>query len=146
MSDSFVTPWTVICQASSVHVISQEKILECVAVAISFSRGFFWPRDWTQVSDIGRQILYHWATWEAKVENCNQQLSSESTAAAQAWSPFLSELTLSWHLLEDHWPWPLIQLAHLYLFHHTQRVFFFWKSLVKLFCLAWALRDLLFSC
>ena len=26
------------------------------------------------------------------------------------------------------------------------RVLFFWKSLVKLFCLAWALRDLLLSC
>ena len=107
---------------------------------------FFWPRDWTQICYIGRQNPYHWATWEAEVENCNQQLSSETASAAQAWSPFLSELTLSWHLLENHWLWPLIRLAHLYLFHHTQRVLFFWKSLVKLFCLAWALRDLLFSC
>ena len=24
-----------------------------------------WPRDWTRVSFIGKQILYHWATWEA---------------------------------------------------------------------------------
>ena len=37
-------------------------------VAMSFSRGFSQPRDQTQVSCgsyIGRQILYHWATWEA---------------------------------------------------------------------------------
>ena len=45
---------------SSVHGISQARILEWVA--ISSSRGSSWPRDWTQVSGIGRQILYHWAT------------------------------------------------------------------------------------
>ena len=36
--------------------------------AISFSRGSSRLRDWTRVSCIcciGRQILYHWATWEA---------------------------------------------------------------------------------
>ena len=32
--------------------------------AISFSRGSSWPRDWTHISCIGRQILYHWATWK----------------------------------------------------------------------------------
>ena len=51
---------------SSVHGSSQARILEWVT--ISFSRGFFWPRDQTWVSCIsciGRQILYHWATWEA---------------------------------------------------------------------------------
>ena len=47
---------------SSVHVISQARILEWVA--ISFSRRSFCPRDWICVSCIGRQILYHWATWE----------------------------------------------------------------------------------
>ena len=42
------------------------RILE--SVAISFSRGSSRPRDWTCifcVSCIGRQILYHCATWEA---------------------------------------------------------------------------------
>ena len=51
---------------SSVHGIFQARILEWVA--ISFSRGCSQPRDWTcvsKVSCIGRQILYHWATWEA---------------------------------------------------------------------------------
>ena len=42
---------------SSVHGISQARILEWVA--ISFSRESSWPRNWTQVSCIGRQILYH---------------------------------------------------------------------------------------
>ena len=27
-------------------------------------QGSFWPRDQTPVSCIGRQLLYHWATWE----------------------------------------------------------------------------------
>ena len=47
---------------SSVHGIFQARILEWVA--ISFSRGFSQPRDWTRISWVGRWILYHWATWE----------------------------------------------------------------------------------
>ena len=50
---------------SSVHGIFQARILEWVA--ISSSRRSSWPRDWTSVSSasrIGRQILYHWSTWE----------------------------------------------------------------------------------
>ena len=49
---------------SSVHGILQARILEWVA--ISFSRGSFWPRDWTHISYIsciGKRILYHCATW-----------------------------------------------------------------------------------
>ena len=42
-----------------VHGISQARILEWVA--ISFSRGSSWPRGWTWVSCIGRQILYPWS-------------------------------------------------------------------------------------
>ena len=34
-------------------------------VAVSFSRGSSRNRGWTYVSCIGRQILCHWATWEA---------------------------------------------------------------------------------
>ena len=48
---------------SSVHGILQARTLEWVA--ISFSRGSSQPKDWTLISYIGRQILYHWATWEA---------------------------------------------------------------------------------
>ena len=47
----------------TVHGILQARIPEWVA--FTFSRAFSQPRDWTQVSCIGRQILYHWATWEA---------------------------------------------------------------------------------
>ena len=48
---------------SSLHGILQARILEWVA--IPFSRGPSPPRDWTRISCIGRQILYHWATSEA---------------------------------------------------------------------------------
>ena len=56
----FVSP------GSSVHGISQATISEWVA--ISFSRGFSQPSNWTHISCIGRQILYHWATSEAPVK------------------------------------------------------------------------------
>ena len=52
---------------SSVHGVSQERILEWVA--ISYSRECSWSRDWTHdssISCIGMQTLYHWATWEAQ--------------------------------------------------------------------------------
>ena len=48
---------------SSVHGISQARILEWVA--ISFSKASSQPRDQTRVSSIGRHVLYHWATREA---------------------------------------------------------------------------------
>ena len=51
-------------QGCTVHGISQARILEWVA--ISSSRASSRPRDHTHVSCIGRQVLYHWATREAK--------------------------------------------------------------------------------
>ena len=48
---------------SSVHEISQARILEWVA--ISFSSGSSAPRDQTCISCIGRQTLYHWDPWKA---------------------------------------------------------------------------------
>ena len=48
---------------SSVHGISQAKVLEWIA--IFFSRGSSQPMDRTHVSCIHRWILYHWATREA---------------------------------------------------------------------------------
>ena len=52
---------------SSVHRISQARILEWVA--ISSSRVYSWARDQTCISCVsclGRQILYHCTPWEAK--------------------------------------------------------------------------------
>ena len=47
---------------SSVHGISQARILEWVAISIS--RGSSQPRDQTHDSCIGRRVLYHWAIRE----------------------------------------------------------------------------------
>ena len=47
---------------SFVHGILQMRILECVA--ISFSRGSSWPRDWTWVSHIAGRLFNLWATRE----------------------------------------------------------------------------------
>ena len=60
-----VTPWDCSLSGSFVHGISSAGILEWVA--ISFSRGSSWPRDWTHISCVfcfGRQILYPWAIGE----------------------------------------------------------------------------------
>jgi len=64
----FVTPWSPL--GSSVHGIFQASILE--QVAISSSSGSSWPQAWTHVSCPGRQIFYHYATWEAQppAEEC----------------------------------------------------------------------------
>ena len=47
---------------SSVHGISQAKILEWIA--IPFSRGSSWSMDWTQVSPIAGRFFTIWATRE----------------------------------------------------------------------------------
>ena len=62
----FASPWTVCSPTgSSVHGISQARILEWVL--ISFSRGSFRPRDWTHVPCIGKWVLYHWRTREDRI-------------------------------------------------------------------------------
>ena len=60
---------------SSVHGMLQPRILEWVAT--SFSRGSSQPRDWTCISCIGRQILYHsspgkpsrWVCWATETSS-----------------------------------------------------------------------------
>ena len=54
--------WTTLCLTlcDPMDCSPPGKILEWVA--ISSSRGSPWPRDQTQISCIGRWILYHWDT------------------------------------------------------------------------------------
>ena len=65
--------WPMDCSrpGSSILGILQARILEWVA--ISFSRGSSWPRDWTHIFCIDRSILYHWAPrkvhWEGMLAN-----------------------------------------------------------------------------
>ena len=56
---------------SSIHGILQPRILEWVA--ISFSRGSSWPRDWTQVSRIAGRRFNLWATREAQKQHKKQK-------------------------------------------------------------------------
>ena len=63
LCQTLCTPMDCSRTRSSVHGISQARILEWVA--ISFSMGSSPPSDGTCVSWIGRRILYHWATREA---------------------------------------------------------------------------------
>ena len=49
---------------SFIHGILQARILEWVA--ISFSRGSSWPRDWTQVSCISGRRFNLWATRQGR--------------------------------------------------------------------------------
>ena len=57
------TPWTGVHRALLSMEFSRQEILEWVAV--SYSRESSRPRGWTHISCISRQILYHWAAWEA---------------------------------------------------------------------------------
>ena len=106
MSDSFVTPMVYSPPGSSVHGISQAKILEWVA--ISFSRGSSWPRDWTCTSCIGRKIIYHWVTQEARIwvgafpdlfKWCYSVVNLWFRGLAKAWAPGLNNLDVTSHTL-----------------------------------------------
>ena len=50
---------------SSVYGILQARILEWIAIL--FSRGSSWPRDWTQVSCIASRFFTIWVTREAPI-------------------------------------------------------------------------------
>ena len=62
-SDTLCDPMDCVLPGSSIHVFLQARILGWVA--ISFSRGSSWPRDWTQVSRIAGRCFTFWATREA---------------------------------------------------------------------------------
>ena len=64
---------------SSVHGIFQARILELIA--ISFSRGFSQPRNWTQVSCIAGRFFPDWAMREApkRVSSTNSPLSQRAS-------------------------------------------------------------------
>ena len=87
--------WRPYRPVSSVHGIFQARILEWVA--ISSSRGSSQPGDWTCVPCIGRQILYHWATWEAPYvvwlwanESCSKELIHSPSSSK--WASLLRKI------------------------------------------------------
>ena len=98
---------------SSVHGISQARILEWVA--ISFTKGSSWPRDQTHiscVSCIGRQILYHWVTWEAPAAKSLQSCPTlcdpiDGSPPGSAVPEILQARTLEWVAISfsNAWKW-----------------------------------------
>ena len=69
---------------SSVHGILQARILEWVA--ISFSRGSSWPRDWTRVSRIAGRCFTLWAPlWTIKF-NCAVHRPSSKDLDRRDWN------------------------------------------------------------
>ena len=76
---------------SPIHGILQARIVEWVA--ISFSRGSPWPRDWTQVSCFAGRCFNLWATGEAhtmvligpKRGKFKRQMTIRAEDGAQGW-------------------------------------------------------------
>ena len=77
---------------STLHGILQVRILEWVA--IFYSKRSSQPRNWTHVSCIGRQILYHWATWEAQV--------GSRACCKSIWHSFSPNTSHSPHCISGH--------------------------------------------
>ena len=71
----FCSPMNCSPPGSSIHGISWARLPEWLA--ISFSSGSFQPKDWTQVSCIGRQIIYHWAMWEVQDTRLKKNLKKK---------------------------------------------------------------------
>ena len=80
----------------SVHGIFQARVLEWVA--ISFSRGSFWPRDQTQVSCIAGRRFTLWATREAGVAKTTLRLSPKFPGSGKSSHPCFisSRLSQGW--------------------------------------------------
>ena len=92
---------------SSVHGIFQVGILQWVA--ISYSRGSFWPRGLTWVScisHIGRQILYHRTTLEVQSPHivsifffsCDGNFKSTILATFQNYTTVLTVVTMLYNI------------------------------------------------
>ena len=94
---------------SSVHGILQARILEWVAMPTF--KGSSRPRDWnciSYISCIGRQVLYHWATWEAPL------------LIAISWE-FMTKMIfrnlcmIAWHFYNKGLLYPMIEFVYLLL-------------------------------
>ena len=98
-SDGFATPWPVCSPpGSSVCGISQAGVLKWVAVF--YYTQSCWPRDWTGVSCIGRQIL-----------------STLSCQGSPYWFDKGSYLTYYWFLSKTSWSLLLKSQSNLYIIY-----------------------------
>ena len=102
-----VTPWTCSPPGSSVHGSLQARILEWVA--ISFSRGSSWPRDWTQVSRIAGRRFNLWATREAQY--CMNLAAIEEGSLFLAVRHIYKSLWVDWVYFQCTWSWSAYQVV-----------------------------------
>ena len=123
----------------SVHGILQAGTLEWVAV--SSSRGSSPPRDWTCVSCIGRQIIYHWATCEApEICSLNLKFFVDSLSLCSL-SPSPNSSSLNMETLFLFWPPLFLTKNQLFLFFSfcTWHAVYLWGLLRFFFCFGWFL-------
>ena len=102
---------------SSVHGILQAGILEWVA--ISSSRGSSQPRDQIHVSCIsciGRQLLYHWATWEVST---HPSLENQNRGFCPCFSLAASPPNWPWYFPK----WPCTGWLPLFSWELSQTIF-----------------------
>ena len=107
----------------SVHGIPQARILQWVA--ISFSRGSSWPRDWTWVSHIVGRLFTDWVTREDYP--CLRYIIS-------AWSPVEEFGFLFWiqrfYSMDLEW-FSKNSPIHNFWLNHMQLLAFFWGKKKK---------------
>ena len=115
MSDSFMTPWTVVYQAPLSTGFSRREYQS--GLPWWSSRGSSQPRDWTNVSYTGRQILYHWAPREAPqlLYPINKQFLPLPFSNTNFW---LTLLHPNCHLLAGTSPFPSKWFLGIYLSLH----------------------------
>ena len=105
---------------SSVHGVSQAKVLGWVATA--FSRGSFQPREQTHISCIGRWILYHWAAREIPLNSYMLLLLSRFSRVGLCVIPWTAAYQAPPSLRfcrQEHWS----ELPSLSLMHESEK----WK-------------------
>ena len=93
--------WSMECSLpdSSVHGISQARILEWVAVP--FSKWSSWPRDQTWVSHVADSLFTVWATWATHLGTSKTKVcwNPGTTGKAQNICQVGRFLVLEWRLL-----------------------------------------------
>ena len=87
------TPWTVAHQVPLSMGYSRQKYWS--GVAIPFSRGSSWPRDWTRVSCIAGGFFTIWATREAQTLDLNPYLSYFSLSSFHPVIDFTSQHSIA---------------------------------------------------
>ena len=96
----FVAPWTIAHQAPPcMGFPSKDTWWGCLFLL----QGIFWPKDRTCDSCTGRQILYHWATWEAQGRYSSYRLlrMGFTTLLIQATPQDKKEMNIRYNLVED---------------------------------------------